>query len=112
MAIPERTASPFNEEAYGIQRPALRPVASPDPDATISAGRPVEAPSILSMKCLDCQGPVQRSTVPVTLERYGHRLSWEAVPAWVCTRCGTSYFEKEEVERMHDAVRAIASARR
>jgi YgiT-type zinc finger domain-containing protein len=114
MSVPERAKSPFPEEAYGIQRTVLRPVPSPDLDATlpIVARRSFQAQPILPMKCLGCQGPVQRAAVPVTLERNGCRLSWEAVPAWVCTRCGVSYFEQHEVQRLHDTLRAAASARR
>jgi YgiT-type zinc finger domain-containing protein len=111
--VPERAKSPFPEEAYGIQRTVLRPVPAVDLDATlpIVARRPSDAPQVLPMKCLRCQGPVQRATVPVTLERSGCRLSWEAVPVWQCTRCGMPYFEQPEVERLHDLLRSAAAAR-
>ena len=113
MSVPERAKSPFPEEAYGIQRTVLRPVPPPDLDATlpIVARRPAEARPVLPMKCLSCQGPVQRALLPVTLVRGGCRLSWEAVPAWTCTRCGMSYFEQHEVERLHQALQAAAPAR-
>jgi len=50
------------------------------------------------MRCLRCQGPVEKGTAPVHLEGEGYRLAWEEVPAWVCTQCGEAYFEAREVE--------------
>jgi hypothetical protein len=93
------------------QRPRglLRPVV--DLDATIPLGgqkapRP-EAPEMLAMRCLRCQGPIERGTAPVCLEGQGYRMAWEQVPAWVCTRCELAYFEPEEVETVREALRAM-----
>ena len=38
------------------------------------------------LRCLRCDGPVVRAEAPVHLERPGVRVSWQALPAWVCTR--------------------------
>lgn len=99
---------PFKNEAV---RPALREVRPPvDLDETIplgTAARVRPAPEVLPMKCLRCLGPVQRGTAPVHLERDGYRLNWEAVPAWVCTRCDLAYFEPQEVETVRKALRAM-----
>jgi hypothetical protein len=92
-------------------RPALREVRpSIDLDETLPLGttaRVRPAPEILPMKCLCCQGPVQRGTAPVRVDRDGYKLSWEAVPAWICTRCEHAYFEPQEVETVRKALRAM-----
>jgi YgiT-type zinc finger domain-containing protein len=90
-------------------RGVLRPVV--DLDATIPLGghkAPVPAaPEVLAMRCLRCQGPIERGTAPVSLEGQGYRMVWEQVPAWVCTRCELAYFEPEEVETVREALRGM-----
>jgi hypothetical protein len=90
-------------------RGVLRPVV--DLDATIPLGgqkAPLPAPpEVLPMRCLRCQGPVERGTAPVCLEGQGYRLVWEQVPAWVCGRCELAYFEPHEVETVREALRAM-----
>jgi len=109
MTVLERVPSSFTRQAYGIPRTTLRPVPALDPDETLPLlpQRPPQPRSVLSMKCLGCQGPVQKATAPVAISRNGYRLTWEAVPAWVCARCGTAYFEPREVERIREAVQAV-----
>ena len=68
------------------------------------------APEVLPMRCLRCQGPVERGTAPVCLEGQGYRLAWEQVPAWVCTRCELAYFEPEEVETVRAGAAGHAGA--
>lgn len=100
MSMPERRSS-FTVQAY----------APADLDATLPVlPRPVPAQEVLTMRCLCCQGPVQRSTAPVTIARNGYRLSWRDVPAWVCTRCGSSYFEPAEVKRVRTALQVLGSS--
>ena len=95
MSILERRPSSFTRQAY----------APADLDATLPVlPRPVPAQEVLPMRCLGCQGSVQKSTAPVTVARNGNRLSWRDVPAWVCSRCGTAYFEPAEVQRVRKAL--------
>ena len=83
----------------------LQAYAPADLDATLPVlPRPVPAQEVLPMRCLGCQGPVQKSTAPVSIARNGYRLSWRDVPAWVCSRCGASYFEPAEVTRVRRAL--------
>jgi YgiT-type zinc finger domain-containing protein len=99
---------PLQNEAAGAVLRQIRPPV--DMDETVPLGTTARlrpAPEILPMKCLRCQGPVQRGTAPVRVDRDGYKLSWEAVPAWVCTRCELSYFEPQEVETVRKALRAI-----
>ncbi len=91
-----------------VSRGALRPVV--DLDATLPMGqtsRLRSAPEVLPMRCLRCQGPVERGTSPVCLEGQGYRLAWEQVPAWVCSRCELAYFEPGAVETVRQALRAM-----
>ncbi|HEY0511432.1 MAG TPA: hypothetical protein VGH73_05990 [Thermoanaerobaculia bacterium] len=94
--------------ARSASRGALRAVV--DLDATLPLGqnsRLRPAPEVLPMRCLRCQGPVERGASPVCLEGDGYRLVWEQVPAWVCTRCELAYFEPDEVETVRRALRAM-----
>ena len=93
-------------------RPGPRGVVPPplDLDATLPLGqgarsRPV--PETLPMRCLRCQGTVERGTAPVRVDRDGYRLAWEQVPAWICNRCELAYFEPDEVETIRRALRAM-----
>ena len=106
----DRVPSPFSPQAYGIQR-TLRPAPPPtslDADETLPLfTRRPESASVLPMRCLSCHGPVLKSTAPVTIAQAGYRLTWDSVPAWVCTLCGFSYFEPREVERIRSTVQAL-----
>jgi uncharacterized protein with PIN domain len=59
------------------------------------------------MKCLYCQAPIERGSAEVRLSRNGYQLSWQSVPAWVCTRCDQPYFEAGEVEMVRSAVTSM-----
>ncbi|HEV7787129.1 MAG TPA: YgiT-type zinc finger protein, partial [Thermoanaerobaculia bacterium] len=65
------------------------------------------SPETLPMRCLRCQGAVEKGTAPVRVERNGYKLAWEQVPAWVCKRCELAYFEPGEVETIRRALGAI-----
>jgi YgiT-type zinc finger domain-containing protein len=86
------------------------PPSPVDLDATVPIGQganPPSSPETLPMRCLRCQGTVERGTVPVQVERDGYRLAWEQVPAWVCKRCELAYFEPGEVETIRRALGAM-----
>lgn len=59
------------------------------------------------MKCLHCKGRMERKTAPFSLDRKGYHVSWDAIPAWVCTQCGEPYFEAKEVELIQKALTAL-----
>jgi hypothetical protein len=110
LKVPSRFPSP-NPAPGNALRPApreVRPVL--DLDATLPLGQTTRirpAPEVLPMRCLRCQGPVQKGTAPVRVERDGYRLAWESVPAWVCTRCEHAYFEPREVDTVRKALKAM-----
>ncbi len=40
---------------------------------------------------------MKRGVAPLHIDRNGYHLTFESVPAWVCTQCGEAYFEEREV---------------
>ncbi len=56
------------------------------------------------MKCLHCKAQMERGTAPFCIDRNGDRISWDAIPAWVCEQCGESLFETQEVDTIQDAL--------
>lgn len=59
------------------------------------------------MDCIHCKGRMVRGTAPFSLDRKGYHVSWDAVPAWVCTQCGEPYFESREVELIQKALAGL-----
>lgn len=100
MSIPEPYAA---SQAHQDVRPAV------DLDETLPLGTMRRRPAheVLPMRCLCCQGRVERATAPVRLSRDGYQVCWEAIPAWVCTYCKSSYFEPQEVELVRRSIRAM-----
>lgn len=56
------------------------------------------------MECIHCKGRMKRGTAPFSLDRTGYHVSWDAVPAWVCTQCGEPFFESREVDLIQRAL--------
>jgi YgiT-type zinc finger domain-containing protein len=86
-----------------------------DLDATLPIGqrvRPQPESETLPMRCLRCQGAVERGTSPVRVERDGYKMAWEQVPAWICKRCELAYFEPSEVETIRRALQAMRALSR
>jgi YgiT-type zinc finger domain-containing protein len=109
MSLPERALFPASPKPYGLPRSAPRRIVPQDLDATLPLApqRAPEACQVLPMKCLYCQAPVERGTTEVRVDRNGYHLSWQTVPAWVCTRCDQAYFEPHEVDMVRRAVSAM-----
>jgi YgiT-type zinc finger domain-containing protein len=59
------------------------------------------------MKCMLCQGEMERTTAPFHIDRKGIHLSLDDVPAWVCRQCGEPYFEESEVGTIQSIIRAV-----
>jgi len=59
------------------------------------------------MKCVHCQGQMERKTAPFQVDRKGYHLTLEAVQAWVCSQCGEAYFEEHEVEEIQKVIRVM-----
>jgi YgiT-type zinc finger domain-containing protein len=54
-----------------------------------------------------CQGEMVRGNAPFHIDRENIHVSFDKVPAWVCTQCGEPYFEETEVEAMQEIMRAV-----
>ena len=59
------------------------------------------------MKCLYCQGTMERGTVPFHIDRKGYHLILDTIPAWVCAQCGEAYFEEAAVEAIQQVICAV-----
>jgi len=49
------------------------------------------------MKCLFCDGFMERRLVSYTIDRKGYHLFIEKVPGYVCTQCGERQFSEKAV---------------
>ena len=59
------------------------------------------------MKCIHCKGMMKKGSSPFHVDRDGYHLSFDRVPAWICTQCGEAYFEENEVEAIQDVISTI-----
>jgi len=59
------------------------------------------------MKCIQCQGKMERGTAPFHIDRKGYHLILDTIPAWVCAQCGEVYFEEAEVEAIQKVMRDL-----
>jgi len=59
------------------------------------------------MKCMYCQGKMVRGHAPFHIDRENVHVSFDNVPAWVCTQCGEVYFEETEVNAVQDVIKAV-----
>jgi len=44
---------------------------------------------------------------PFSADRNGYHISWDAVPAWVCSQCGEPYFEAAEIDHIQKALQQV-----
>lgn len=54
------------------------------------------------MKCLLCNGEMEKTSVVYTVDREGYHLFIEKVPAYVCSQCGERYFDEKEAEAIQN----------
>ncbi len=60
-----------------------------------------------AMKCLHCQGQMERATAPLHIDRHGVHLSVDSVPAWVCKQCGEVLFDEAGVDSIQAILRTV-----
>jgi len=48
-----------------------------------------------------------KGNAPFSADRNGYHISWESVPAWVCTQCGEALFEENEINHIQKALQEI-----
>lgn len=59
------------------------------------------------MKCMYCQGEMARGHAPFYIDRNDVHVSFNKVPAWVCSQCGEAYFEETAVDALQDVIKAV-----
>ena len=59
------------------------------------------------MECFYCKGKMVRSHAPFSADRNGYHISWESIPAWVCSQCGEALFEENEVSHIQKALEQV-----
>lgn len=59
------------------------------------------------MYCMYCESELRRSTVPFRINGHGFGVAVDSVAAWVCHRCGETYFEACEVDEIQNACLAL-----
>ena len=59
------------------------------------------------MKCMHCQGEMEKTTAPFHIDRKGMHLSLDDIPAWVCKQCGEPYFEETEVDTIQAIIKTV-----
>lgn len=59
------------------------------------------------MECMYCKAEMKNNTAPFHIDRKGYHLKLDAVPAWVCTQCGESYFEENEVTAIQEVLETL-----
>lgn len=59
------------------------------------------------MKCMHCQGEMEKTTAPFHIDRKGMHLSLDDTPAWVCKQCGEPYFEETEVDTIQAIIKTV-----
>lgn len=59
------------------------------------------------MECLHCKGKMVKGHAPFSIDRKGYHISWDSIPAWVCTQCGEALFEENEVNHIQKALQQI-----
>jgi len=48
-----------------------------------------------------------KGNAPFSADRNGYYISWRSIPAWVCTQCGETFFEANEVNHIQRALQKI-----
>ncbi len=59
------------------------------------------------MICIHCKGDMARKTAPFQIDRKGYHLLFDAIPAWVCTQCGETYFDEAEVNAIQEVLQKL-----
>ncbi len=59
------------------------------------------------MKCLLCNGAMEKSVAHYTVDRKGYHLFIEKIPAYVCSQCGEKYFDEKEVNAIQNMLKTF-----
>ncbi len=56
---------------------------------------------------MHCKGKMERKTAPFHIDRKGYHVTFDEIPAWVCTQCGEVYFEEAEVKAIQNLLKLL-----
>jgi YgiT-type zinc finger domain-containing protein len=59
------------------------------------------------MKCMHCQGTMEKNFAPFHIDRKGYHLTLDTVPAWVCLQCGELYFDEHEINSIQEIIQTL-----
>ena len=59
------------------------------------------------MKCLYCEGEMEKAKVGYSINRKDYHLYLEEVPAYVCTKCKERLFEEDEVKMIQRLIKHV-----
>lgn len=59
------------------------------------------------MKCLFCNGEMEKTSVSYSVDRKGYHIYIEKIPALECVQCGERYFEEAEVKAIQDMIQSF-----
>ena len=61
------------------------------------------------MRCLLCNGEMEKSHVAYTIDRKGYHMYIEKIPAHVCVQCGERFFDEQEVAAIQEMIEVLES---
>lgn len=50
---------------------------------------------------------MEHKTAPFQINRTGYHLTFDRIPAWVCSQCGEVYFDEAEVETIQTVLNTL-----
>ncbi len=59
------------------------------------------------MKCMHCDGVMERNSAPFHIDNKGYHLVFDEIPAWICSQCGGTYFEEIDAEAVQIIIQNI-----
>jgi len=59
------------------------------------------------MKCIHCQGKLERGRAPFHVTRKGYHLTLENLPAWICAQCGETYFDEQQSAAIQETLQKL-----
>ena len=62
---------------------------------------------LMKSPCSECGGEIRRETIVQEFEKEGVKVKLSGVKAWVCFRCGETYFEPGGADRVARAVESL-----
>ena len=59
------------------------------------------------MKCVFCQGKLEKGTIPFHIDKVGIHVTFDAVLALICHQCGQAMFQEAETRTIEGVIDAI-----